>query len=71
MTSDITASADPSNVLLRLRMIMLSRISPDLRDQRNTNALQRKTRQEAADTSSTCSIARQKPGRVVVRHICD
>ena len=27
--------------------------------------------QEAADTSSACGAARQKPGRVIVRHFCD
>ncbi|KAI9854113.1 MAG: hypothetical protein M1813_001556 [Trichoglossum hirsutum] len=27
--------------------------------------------QEATDTSSACGAARQKPGRVIVRHFCD
>ncbi|KAI9764660.1 MAG: hypothetical protein M1840_008157 [Geoglossum simile] len=31
----------------------------------------RKAHQEAADTSSACGVARQKPGRVIVRRFCD
>jgi hypothetical protein len=67
------SSADPRNSQGGLRMILLSQNQPRSRP---INAYEmrygmRGAYQEAADTSSACGAARQKPGRVIVRQFCD
>ena len=63
-------------MLLAKRRIILSRISPGPRNQDEYDMYCGKgeTHQEAPNASSACGtwgIARQRPGRVVVRHFCD
>ena len=63
-------------LLAESRMILPPRISPGPRKQDEYDMCcgHGETHQEAPDASSTCGTwgsARQKPGRVVVRHFCD
>jgi hypothetical protein len=73
------SSADPPSTAMLLaepRTIMLPRISPGPRnqDEYDMGCGKGETHQEAPNASPTCGTrgtARQKPGRVVVRHFCD